>query len=83
MIKPKLNKRINDINKQIYINNKPNLVMIFKEKQGWKITEHYYKPKYQVSFKNYFYADYNDYLDKVDLGNNTPVIVNDLPIGDD
>lgn len=83
MIKTKLNKRINDINKQIYTNNKPNLVMIFKEKQGWKITEHYYKPKYKTSFKNYFYDNYKEYLDKADLDNNTPVIVNDLPIGDD
>lgn len=78
MIKKQIKDRINTINKQMCFNDKPSLVFINRNKKGWDIIEHYYKPKYQVSYKNYFYADYNNYLDNANLEIRTPVIINSI-----
>lgn len=73
--------RIVNLDKATLMGKKPHLVMISiaEDNKSWRIVEHYFKPNKQVDFKEYFYEDYNDYLNKANLDNNTPVIVNDLP----
>jgi len=71
--------RIVNLDKATMQGKKPHLVMITLDSKGWRIQEHYFKPNKQVDYKEYFYEDYNDYLEKADLDKNTPVIVNDLP----
>ena len=79
MIKTDVIKRLSTIDKIVMQSNKPHLVFIDLEQTGWRITEHYFNGKYQVSFKTYHYDNYEDYLNKADLNDNTPVIINDLP----
>lgn len=73
--------RIVNLDKATLMGKKPHLVMISiaDDNKGWRIVEHYFKPNQQVSYKELFYEDYNDYLNRANLDKGTPVIVNDLP----
>lgn len=75
--------RIINLDKALKDINKPNLIMITKDKyKGYKITEHYYNINKQPRFKELFYDDYKDYLASFKQDLKIPIIINDLPITD-
>ena len=75
-------KRLTIIDKKLMQSNKPYIVFITLDNEGWDIKEHYHSSPnniYQTTTKSYFYKDYEDYLKIANLDNDTPVIINDLP----
>lgn len=79
--------RIEVINQKVKVSKDPRLILITREtNEGFNITEHYRHTNNRYTSKEYFYKDYNDYLNEFrqnkDSYTNTTIIIDDLPIVD-
>lgn len=74
-------KKLTYLDKQTRQMTEPNVVIIDRnhKKNCWEVKEQYFNYKTaEVDFKYYYYDDYNEYLEKVKLSKDTPVILFDF-----